>query len=230
MKAIILAGGMGKRMRPLTDTVPKPMVLVADKPILQWQMDWMKGSGVQEFVLCVGHLKEKIIEFFGDGSRFGVRVDYVIEEEPLGTAGALRNALPHFPQSEPFFSLNGDNLIDLDLRDLRAHRDATGAVGSLALVPLPCPYGVVMTDDRGYVTSFVEKPRLMEHWINPGVYCLHPSISSYLPEKGSLELEVFPRLAGERKLTAARYPDSFWMSVDSPKDVEEATKALRARR
>ncbi len=230
MKAIILAGGVGKRMKPLTDSVPKPMVQVAGKPILQWQIEWLKGCGVSEFVLCIGYLKERVQEFFGDGGSLGVRVDYVVEEEPLGTAGALRNALPYFPKGESFFSLNGDNLTDIDLSSLRAKREETGAVGALALVPLPCPYGVIHTDDDDYITAFVEKPRLSDYWINPGVYCLDSSIARYLPERGSLETEVFPLLATERKLTTAMYPDSFWMSIDSPKDVDEASKVLLARR
>ena len=229
MKAIILAGGLGKRLRPLTDTTPKPMVLVADKPIAQWQVEWLKSNGVDEFVFCIGHLKEKVMEHFGDGSGFGVRVDYVVEEEPLGTAGALRNARPYFPKGEPFFCLNGDNLSDLDVKVLLDRQNEAGAMGALALVPLPSPYGVVLTDGEDRVTAFLEKPRLTDHWINPGVYCLHPGIASYLPEKGSLEYDVFPVLAGEHKLIGVKYPDGFWMSVDGLKDVEEATRALGGR-
>ena len=112
---------------------------------------------------------------------------------------------------------------------LRNCRDVAGTIGGLALVPLPCPYGVIYSDDAGYVTDFIEKPRLTEHWINPGIYCLHPSVLPYLPEIGSIELDVFPILAQEKELISMRFPGSFWMSVDSPKDVEEATRIILAQ-
>ena len=102
-------------------------------------------------------------------------------------------------------------------------------MGALALVPLPSPFGTVTTDGRGRVTAFVEKPRLQGHWINAGVYCLRPSVAGYLPDRGSLELDVFPVLARAGRLAAATYPDAFWTSIDSPKDIEEAGKALASR-
>lgn len=226
MKAVILAGGLGRRLRPLTDTIPKPMVPVAGKPILQWQMEWLKTVGVDEFILCIGHLREKVMEFFGDGASLGVKVRYVIEEEPLGTGGALKNASAHFPKAEPFFCLNGDVISDLDLHSVLKASRTPGAVGALSLVPLPSPYGTVVTGPGGYVTDFKEKPRLTDHWINAGVYCLQPSVAGYLPQRGSLEIDVFPKLAREHKLLSFQYPSSFWMSMDSPKDIEEAGKVL----
>lgn len=228
MKAIILAGGFGKRLRPLTDTTPKPMLLVADRPILEWQMGWLKSAGVDEFVLCIGHLRQKIMDHFGDGSFMGVRVHYVVESEPLGTGGALHNARLYFPESkdEPFFVLNGDVISNLDLaRTLKASL-GLGINGALSLVPLPSPYGTVVTDDSKRVLEFKEKPRLLDHWINAGIYCFRSGIARSLPENGSLETDVFPRLATEGTLVAERYPESFWMSIDSPKDMEEAAKAL----
>ena len=231
MKAIILAGGFGRRLRPLTDTTPKPMLLVAGKPILEWQMDWLGTMGVDEFALCVGHLHEKVMDYFGDGASIGGPVHYAIESEPLGTGGALRNALPYFPQNEdePFFVLNGDVLTDLDLRRTLKSSQGYNIVGALSLVPLPSPYGTVETDAAGQVLEFKEKPRLTDHWINGGVYCLRRSIAPYLPTKGSLETDVFPRLAREGKLRAERFPECFWMSVDSPKDMEEYSKLLAGR-
>ena len=229
MKAVILAGGMGKRLRPLTDTIPKPMVPVAGKPVLQWQMDWLRAVGVDEFILCIGHLRQKVMEHFGDGSSSGIRVRYVIETEPLGTGGALKNAEPYFPKDESFFTLNGDVLSDLDLSVVLRQRESQGAIGALSLVPLPSPYGTVVTDDKDRVIQFLEKPRLRDHWINAGVYCFHPSIARYLPKKGSLELDVFPKLALEGKLSAAKYPECFWTSIDSPKDLEEASRVLEAK-
>ncbi len=227
MRAIILAGGFGKRLRPLTDTVAKSMVPVAGKPVLVHQIEWLKGHGVDELVLCVGHRKETIMDHFGDGARYGVTVRYVVEDRPLGTAGAFRNAMATFPRDDPFFGLNGDVITDLDPTSLLERLRQTGAVAAIALVPLPSPYGEVITDDDGRVTSFVEKPRLMDHWINPGVYCLAPTIAAYLPEVGSIEYDVFPVLAQEGKLMACKHPDGLWVSIDSPKDVEEAAARLQ---
>ncbi len=230
MKAMILAGGLGTRLRPLTDTIPKPLIRVANKPILVWQIEWLRRGGVDEFVLCISHLKEKIMAYFGDGSSLGVNVRYVVEENPRGTGGALHNAAPYFPKSEAFFALNGDVVTDLDLNQLARRRQETSAMAAIALVPLPSPYGEVVTDDRGMVSSFTEKPRLLDHWINGGVYCLHPSILSYLPDNGSIEQDVFPVLAREGKLAASKHQNAFWMSIDSPKDIEEAAKVLKSPR
>lgn len=229
MKAVILAGGFGKRLKPLTDDTPKPMLKVAGRPILEWQMESLRDAQVDQFVLCIGNLKEIIIGHFGDGSAFGVRVDHVIEQEPLGTGGALHNALRHVPVSEPFFCLNGDVLTDLDVNVLREKRASSGAVGGLSLVPLPSPYGTVVTDGSGAVRDFLEKPKLRDHWINAGLYCLDPSVADYLPQRGSLELDVFPILAERGLLTAVKYPDSYWASIDSPKDLEDADKVFADR-
>ena len=229
MKAIVLAGGLGKRLRPLTDTTPKPMIPIAGKPVLLWQIEWLKRHGVDSFVLCVGYLRERITEFFGDGAKFGVRIDYVFEDQPLGTGGALRNAAAHFPQNGLFFAFNGDVISDIPLSVVRRRCEegaAQGALGAIALAPLPSPYGVVETDDDGFIKSFTEKPRLPDYWINAGVYCLHAAIADHLPETGSIEREVFPKLAAEGKLVASKHPDCYWQSIDSPKDVEEAAAFL----
>ncbi|HYZ59611.1 MAG TPA: nucleotidyltransferase family protein, partial [Nitrososphaeraceae archaeon] len=121
MKAVILAGGLGKRLGPLTDERPKPMIEVLDQPIIEWQIKWFKKFGIGEIVICVGYLKEHIIDYIGSGSRFGVKVGYAVEEEPLGTGGALKNAqsLLGGAKNDGFFMVNGDILTDLDPNVLR---------------------------------------------------------------------------------------------------------------
>ena len=143
MKAIILAGGLGSRLRPLTDSTPKPLLPVAGKPIIQWQIEWLKNAGVEDFVLSVGHLAEKVQAVMGDGSGLGVSLRYAIEREPLGTAGALRNAMKEGSVDEPFYAGNGDVLTDLDPRRCEGMRSGQGLVAALALVPLPSPYGII---------------------------------------------------------------------------------------
>ena len=224
MKAVILAGGFGKRLRPLTDQMPKPMIEVLNLPIIEWQMKWLSGNGIKEFVICVGYMKENIINHIGSGSRLGVRVGYAVEEEPLGTGGALKNAEGLLSGQNEFFMVNGDILTNLDPKMLRDGR----GVHSLALVPLRSPYGVVEVDKDAKVLGFVEKPRIKDRWINAGVYHFTSDIFSYLPDNGNIEVTALPALAKEGKLGAARYEEVFWRSIDSHKDIEEAAKEMQA--
>lgn len=224
MKAVILAGGFGKRLRPLTDQMPKPMIEVLNLPIIEWQMKWLSGNGIKEFVICVGYMKENIINHIGSGSRLGVRVGYAVEEEPLGTGGALKNAEGLLSGQKEFFMVNGDILTNLDPEMLRDG----GGVHSLALVPLRSPYGVVEVDKDAKVLGFVEKPRIKDRWINAGVYHFTSDIFSYLPDNGNIEVTALPALAKEGKLVAARYEEVFWRSIDSHKDIEEAAKEMQA--
>jgi len=221
LMAVVLAGGQGRRLRPLTDVVPKPLVEVGGRPIIEWQIGWLRRYGVDEFLVCAGYLKEKIICRLGNGSRLGVRIGYVVEDEPLGTGGALRNAEP-FLRGEPgFYVVNGDILTDLDPRPLAR---LGGYLASLALVPLRSPYGIVETEgDR--VTAFREKP-LLEHWVNAGVYYMTPQALKYMPEKGDLERTAFPQLAKEQKLKAVKYKAK-WKSIDTHKDLQEAEKIVK---
>jgi len=224
MKAVILAGGLGKRLRPLTDSKPKPLIEIGGRPILAMQLDWLKQNGVFEAVLCIGFLKEKIIDFVGNGRRFGVKVGYVVEEEPLGTGGALLNTESLLRREESFLVLNGDVITNLNPSRLR---DLNDYVGVLALVPLKSPYGVVDTDSDGLVSQFREKPTLPEYWVNAGVYHLSPKIFNYLKDKSDIETTAFPKLADEGKLKAVKYDRCFWKSIDVYKDIEEAEKDLK---
>jgi mannose-1-phosphate guanylyltransferase len=221
MQAVILAGGFGKRLAPLTSEVPKPLLPVGGKPILVRQIEWLRGFGVRDVVLAVGYLRHKIFEALGDGRRFGVRIFYSVEEEPLGTGGAIKNAEP-FITDDVFVVLNGDVLTNLDLNKLvEALGDADGAI---ALVPLRSPYGIVEFDANGYVTHFREKPILEGFYINAGVYALRRKVLSELPDRGNIEETLFPRLAQQRRLKAVVYRDVFWRSVDSLKDLEEVDR------
>jgi len=226
MKAVILAGGYGKRLRPFTETTPKPLLPVAGRGIIEWQIKWLKHYGIDEIVICAGYLKEKIIEQIGNGSRYGVKVGYVVEEEPLGTGGALKNAEHILKNEASFLVLNGDVLTDFNpmelVEDLR-----DDFVGAMALVHLPSPFGVVNFDQKTMkIVSFVEKPRISEYWINAGVYAFKSEIFNYLPESGDIERIVFPKLAEEGRLRAHLFESCVWMSIDSHKDLEEASKII----
>lgn len=223
MRALILAGGLGKRLAPLTMDLPKPLIPIAGKPILVWQIEWLKKQGVSDFVLAVGHLRSKIFEALGDGRKLGVRIFYSVEEEPLGTAGAIRNAAP-FLEDEVFLAVNGDIVTDLQVKPLL---DAlNNADAAIALVPLRSPYGVVEVGEEGYVTAFAEKPALEGYYINAGVYAFRKEALRLMPEKGNIEEITFPLLAKQRRLKAVIYRDAFWRSIDTMKDLEEAERIL----
>ncbi|MFN4337319.1 MAG: NDP-sugar synthase [Candidatus Nitrosocaldus sp.] len=221
MKAIILAGGFGKRLKPLTDDRPKPMVEILGKPIIAWQIEWLKLNGVDEMVLCVGYMRESIINYLGDGRRYSVRIDYVVEDEPLGTGGAVKNAKHILKDEDRFIVVNGDVITDLNIARMLIHRH-----NSIAVVPLPSPYGIVEINDDAKITGFREKPKLDQFWINAGVYCLTNEVLRYLPDKGSIEYDAFPHLAADGMLYAVKYKDAYWRSIDTHKDVEEASKEL----
>ncbi len=226
MKAVILAGGLGKRLRPLTEDRPKPLVEVCGKPILEWQIRWLKSFGITDFVLLLGYAKHRVVDFLGSGRKLDVNVAYVVEDEPLGTAGAIKNAESVLRKEDAFIVVNGDIITNLDPRPMvEALRGDPNAVAAIALVPMRSPYGVVRVED-GYIVEFVEKP-VLEHLINAGVYAMKPAIFDYLPPKGDIEKTAFPRLAKERKLLGHVYREAYWKSIDTVKDIDEATTILK---
>lgn len=226
MKAVILAGGQGKRLRPLTNDTPKPLVEVAGKPIIVHQIEWLKKYGVKEFIVTVGYLKEKFIEYLGSGRKYGVHISYVVEEEPLGTGGGLKNAVSLLDKEEMFYVVNGDVITDIDPTKLIEVLDAN-VIGAIATVPLPSPYGLVFSDSRDYVILFQEKPVIRDYWINAGLYLFKPEVFKHLPDKGDLERELFPKLTDARKLKAVKYYDfTIWRSIDTFKDIEEVERMI----
>lgn len=217
MKALILAGGEGRRLRPLTDDRPKPMLEVGGKPIIEWQILWMKSHGVGSFVISAGYMKEKLIEHLGTGAKLGVDISFVIENEPLGTGGAIKNAKGPMANEKSFVVANGDIITNLDLGNLVAD---SRNVSTISLTPLRSPFGVVDTND-GKVTGFREKPVIKDHWLNSGIYVMSEKIFEYLPENGSLEFVTFPKLVSEGLLDCVKFEDVYWRSVDSFKDFDE---------
>ena len=232
MKALILAGGYGKRLRPLTDDRPKPMIEILNKPILAWQLSWLKLNGIYDVVLCVGYRKEVIIDYVSKNIK-DMNVYYSVEDEPLGTGGAIKNVYKSnlLKDEDRFIVINGDIITDLNINKMIAlGSNNSNSSSSIAVVPLPSPYGIVEIDDiksdNVRVLGFKEKPRLDQFWINAGVYYLNISIIDYLPEKGSIEYDTFPLLVKEGKLNAVKYNNVYWRSIDTYKDVEEASKEL----
>lgn len=183
-------------------------------------------------MVLVGYKKNMVIDELGSGMKYGVRISYVVEEEPLGTGGALKNAEHILGKEEYFVLINGDiitNLNPLDLIELLKRRST--AVASIAAVPLRSPFGVVKVDDDSNIVSFVEKPVIPDYMINAGVYAIKPEIFNYLPERGDIERTCFPRLASERRLVAKLYGgEIYWRSIDTIKDIEEVSNDIASGR
>ncbi|GBC69510.1 UTP--glucose-1-phosphate uridylyltransferase [archaeon HR01] len=225
MKAVILSGGYGKRLRPLTNTVPKPLLEVGGRPIIEWQIEWLKSYGIKEFVICAGYLKEKILEAVGGGNRLGVKLGYAVEDEPLGTGGALKNAKHLLSLEKMFLVVNGDILTNLN--PLKMVERINGKMAVMAVTPLQSPYGVVDFDRQSLVVKrFREKPKLADYYVNAGVYLFTSEIFDYLPSVGDMEKQTFPHLAEKELILAEPYEDIQWISIDSHKDLEEAVKLV----
>ncbi len=223
--AIILAGGKGERLRPLTNDRPKVMVDVAAKPILYWQIEWLKSYGIKKFVITVSYMHEVIEEFFGDGSEFGVEIAYSIEETPLGRGGAIKKGLKDslIVNDTDVVVTNGDIITKLDLRKMIKKHDESNALVTLLLVPYLSRWGVVKIDDEEHIIGFEEKPKL-PYWINGGVYVFSRDIEPMLPSVGDHEQETFPKIDKERFIGFK--DEGFWRAVDVIKDRSEAEAFL----
>ena len=226
MQALILAGGEGTRLRPLTSTVPKPVVPLVDRPFIRFMLDWLRKHGVDDVVMSCGHMASGVRNVLGDGSALGIRLRYVEEPRPLGTGGALKYAEPLL--GDRFLMLNGDVLTDLDLTAQIEQHERTGATATLALTPVedPSSYGLVRTTDTGAVTEFVEKPspdHIDTHNVSAGVYVLERSVLGLLaPEHpASIERDVFPRLVGAGLYGWAG--DGYWLDIGTPERYLEGT-------
>jgi mannose-1-phosphate guanylyltransferase len=226
MQALVLAGGEGTRLRPLTATLPKPVVQLVDRPFIAFMLDWLRRHGVDDVVLSCGHLASGVRDVLGDGSAHGVRLRYVEEPRPLGTGGALKYAEALL--DERFLMLNGDVLADLDLSAQIARHEATGARATLALYPVedPSAYGLVRLDGTGAVTGFVEKPapdQVDTRNISAGAYVLERSVLALLePDRpASIERDVFPALVGDGLY--GHVADGYWMDIGTPERYLQAT-------
>jgi mannose-1-phosphate guanylyltransferase len=226
MQALILAGGEGTRLRPLTTTVPKPVIPLVDRPFIAFMLDWLRSHGVEDIVMSCGHLASGIRNVLGDGSAYGITLRYVEEPRPLGTGGALKYAAALL--DERFLMLNGDVLTDIDLTAQMALHERTGAQATLALTPVedPSNYGLVRTADGGEVTEFVEKPapdQIDTRNISAGAYVLERSVLELLEEDqpASIERDVFPRLVGERLY--GYVADGYWLDIGTPERYLQGT-------
>ncbi len=227
--AVILSGGAGVRLRPLTNDIPKGLVKVAGKPLLQWVVEWLKQSGVSELVIGVAYLREKIMRYFGDGRRFGVKIRYSIHTVKGGTGEGFRLAITRHVDQDSFFALNGDQVTNLSLTSMFRVHGASRALATVGVVHPRLPFGLVLTDSEGYCQGFVEKPMMDNILCSSGIYVFQKEIVRYLPRTGDVEKTTFPRLASKGQLKAYIHKGSF-VTVNSMRELEEADQELKGTR
>jgi mannose-1-phosphate guanylyltransferase len=225
--AVVLAGGEGLRLRPLTSDSPKAMIIAAGKPLLQWVLEWLRANMVQNIVIGVAYKKERIMEHFGDGDRFGVRISYSNHTVEGGTGEGFRLAIERHVDDDTFLAMNGDELVDIDVSDFALCHRSNGGIATVAIGPLRSPYGIVELDGRDIV-GFQEKPIIRSQYVSVGTYVFSREIIDYLPEKGNVEHTTFPKLASMRKLKAYVH-DGFWATVNTIKDLEDVENQLKSR-
>ena len=218
MKAIILAGGRGKRLKPITDYVPKPLIPIKNTPIIEWQIKYLKKFGVKEVIVCSGY-KTDMIENYLKMKNLGVKIKFSIEKSPLGTGGAIKKAGKRIKEKS-FFVINGDIITNIDLTKLSKQPN------SIASIELQQKFGILDTKDNKII-NFSEKKKIPNLWMNAGIYHLQKEILKDLPTKGDIEKTLFPKWAKKGKLNTVKFRNMKWYSIDSFKDMEESSMEIK---
>ena len=219
MQAVILAGGRGKRLKPITDYVPKPLVPIKNIPIIEWQIKYLKKFGIKEIIICTGYKTEQIEDFLKSKNNLGVKISFSIENTPLGTGGAIKK-ISKMIQGKTFFVINGDVITNIDIKKMK------NKINSIAAIPLKTKFGTLqLKDDK--IINFFEKKELPEIFMNAGIYYLSKNILRDLPNKGDIEKTLFPKYAKKNKLHNVKFTKSLWYSIDSFKDIEECSEQIK---
>jgi NDP-sugar pyrophosphorylase family protein len=224
MEAILLAGGKAERLGEAARGQPKSLVPIGGRPLASYQVSQLIRAGVERVIVSCASGKDAL--FVEALSGLGAEIVAVAEPEPLGRGGGLRFAAQARNETGPIYALNGDELLDVDLRALLAqHRDRRPAA-TITLTPLQSPFGIVGLDDNDVVTGFRESPRL-PHWVNAGLYVLDDEALARLPERGDHETSTFPELAAQRRLHGFRH-EGTWLTVNTPKQLRLAEEFVAA--
>ena len=217
MKAIILAGGRGKRLRPITDYVPKPLIPIKNIPIIEWQIKYLKKFGISEVIICSGY-KTEMIENYLKNKKLGIKITFSIENKPLGTGGAIKKAAKKIKEKS-FLVINGDIITNIDLKKLFKKEN------SIAAIQLRTKFGILQTDNDKII-KFDEKKEITDTWMNAGIYHLNKDTLKELPNIGDIEKTLFPNFAKKEKLFTIKFRNSKWYSIDSFKDMEESSTEI----
>lgn len=231
MKALFLAGGNGTRLHPLTENVPKPMVPIMNKPLIERTMVNLKKFGISDIVISNCYKPYYMKKYFGDGKKLGLNIQYVVEDYPLGTGGAIKNTETHF--NDTFVIFNSDILFDVDIKKMFEFHKSRHALMTIAVTEVedPTVYGVIDVDQMDYAVSFKEKPKLEEvssRFINAGIYIFEPEVFKQIPAGTvvSLEREVFPKILDNGDKIAVFKNDGYWMDIGTPEKYMQAHKDI----
>ena len=199
MKAIILAGGLGTRLRPLTNNTPKPMLPIGEKPILEHLVNWTKKGGIKSVILCVSYLKESIEDYFGDGEKFGVKIEYAISKKQLATAGQLKTAEKFI--DDDFVCMYGDSIFNFSLRSMIKQHSIKKPFVTMSLneYKTTLPYGVIETSKKGKVVNWNEKPEIKAN-VNMGCYIMNPQVFNLIPKNKPYGMDDVIKKAMKKKV------------------------------
>ena len=222
MKAIILAGGRGKRLRPITDKIPKPLILINNKPLIERTIKYLKKYGITEIIISSGYKSDLIEKFLKKKKNFGCNIIFSIEKTPLGTGGAIKKAL-RFVDEESFVVLNGDIVTNIDLKKILKKPN------TIAANELKTKFGT-MDIRNNKILKFNEKKDVTNIWMNPGIYHLSKNVEKLIPREGSLEGIVFPKMTRNKTLKTVKFKNILWFSIDSHKDIEECSKEIKSKK
>jgi NDP-sugar pyrophosphorylase family protein len=222
MKAIILAGGRGKRLRPITDKIPKPLIQINEKPLIERTIKYLKKYGITEIIISSGYKSNLIEKFLKKKKNFGCEIIFSNEKTPLGTGGAIKKAL-RYVDEESFLVLNGDIVTNIDLKKIMKKPN------TIAANELKTKFGT-MDIKNNKILKFNEKKDVSDVWMNPGIYHLSKNIERLIPKNGSLEGMVFPKMVKNKTLETVKFKNVLWFSIDSHKDIEECSKEIKSKK
>ena len=222
MKALILAGGRGKRLRPITDSIPKPLIPINNIPLIEWSIKYLKKFGINEIIICSGYRSKQIEKYLKEKKYLNCKIQFSVERSPLGTAGSIKKAMKMI-SDRSFVVINGDIITNINLKKI------LNKVNTIAANELRTKYGTMkITNNK--IVKFNEKQNVENIWMNPGIYHLSTDIYKLLPVRGSIEGIVFPMLAKKKKLHTVKFKNVFWHSIDSHKDIESCDNDMKSKK
>jgi len=222
MKALILAGGRGKRLRPITDSIPKPLIQINNRPLIEWSIKYLKKHGINEIIICSGYRSKQIEKYLKEKKYFNCKIEFSVEKNALGTAGSIKKAM-RMISDKSFIVINGDIITNINFKKIQSK------VNTIATNELKTKFGT-MKIKNNKIIKFNEKDDVENVWMNPGVYHLSTDIYKLLPTKGSLEGLVFPILAKKNQLHTVKFKNVLWHSIDSHKDIELCTEDMKSKK
>jgi len=224
MKALILAGGKGRRLQPYTTTIPKPLMPIGDKAILEIVVQQLKEHGFSDIIMSIGHLGELIMAFFGDGSKYDVNIEYTKEDKPLGTAGPL--SLIRDDVKEPFLMMNGDVLTNINYQELMEYHQEKGGIATVALNKrvVNIDFGVTEIDDENRIVGYKEKP-VINYLVSMGVYIFNPEVLDYVEDDTYFDLpDLINRLISNGETVNGYVFNGYWLDIGRHDDYERANQ------